>query len=355
MGDGDLIIDDHIVIEGSTNWTESAFDRSIEADVLIDSPELAKELAGYLGTIKTDPGVDAYLDSLGTSSPVSRDFMEGAVMAPLMVKNQDERAFDIYLYLLSKYDGNAEAKITLFYDDLAKCLGIYEGWATTDFRRQITKVLKKLEARYKLIRFHSRYAKEAEITLLKPDTANSFGLPDNYFVFGWNRILSMRAKFCYLVNLVNLSASDAKPCWSKSVPAICGQFGGVGQDIINKGMGELRREKLIDVTYDELNGVYEKRKPKVYKLLPLYDPKELGQKMMEVRDRFGQAAYDEARKYAAIVFEENNPEVIADIILKAQQYGAARMKRAFDIVAQKNIDNPKRSYAYVLGVVERLK
>ena len=35
----------------------------------------------------------------------------------------------------------------------------------------------------------------------------------------------------------------------------------------------------------------------------------------------------ETKKYAEIVFEENNPEVIADIILKTIQYGEEKVKK----------------------------
>jgi len=358
-----IVIDGRMVILGSSNWTESAFDRSIEANVLVNSSELAAELLEYFKTIKIDTGIEKYLDSIGSTTPVAWDFMENRTLAPLMVKEQDQRAFEVYLLLLWKYDGNPEAKQTLFYDDVARYLGIYEGWTATAYRRQIIKVLKKLEQRYKLIRFEPRYAKEAYITLLATQTLGKdleireeqyFELPNDYFKFGWNRLLSFRAQFCYLINLANSSASDAKPFWSKSVRAITEQFGGISQDIINKGMGELRRRKLIEVSYDELNGNYEKRKPKVYKILPLYDPKELAAKLKGLEAKYGAKACGQARKYAEIVFEENNPDVVEDIILKTSKYGEAKIKKAFGIVAQKSIDNPKRSYVYVVGILEQI-
>ncbi len=184
----------------------------------------------------------------------------------------------------------------------------------------------------------------------------SFELPNDYFEFGWNRILSFRAKFCLFINLACSNVSDTKPYWSKSVATITKQFGGVGQDIINKGMGELRRKKLIEVKYDTLTDKpYDKRMPKMYKILKLYNPKELELKLKGIEEKYGKEAYAQARKYAQIVFEENNPEVIEDIILKIQQYGQEKVKNAFDIVARKNIDNPKRSYVYVVGIIEKLK
>jgi len=355
-----IIIDKEIAILGSTNWTESSFNKNNEVNVLIKSKGLAGEFLSYIKTIKIDENIEKYLDSIGPSTAVSREFMENPLFAPGMVKLRDERAFDIYLYLLKSFNGNAGTKLTLPYESLAITLGIYEGWVSLDYRRQIIKVLKKLEQKYKLIKFETGYGKEATVTLLNYEVAGKegedyFGLPDDYFNFGWNRALTLRAKFCYLINLANSDISDTKPFWSKSVAGIAGQFGKVSQDVIKTGMGELRRKKLVEVKYDALTGKpYSERMPKMYKALMPYDPEELESKLKEAEAKYGKEAYSRARKYAEIVFEENNPEVIADIILKTNQYGDKKVKKAFAIIARKNIDNPKRAYNYAVGIIERL-
>lgn len=179
-----------------------------------------------------------------------------------------------------------------------------------------------------------------------------FDLPDDYFKLGWNRELSLRAKFCYLINLAYSDISDIKPYWSKSVTTITKQFGDVGRDVIHKGMAELRRKKLLEVKYDELSGKrYEERRLKMYKILKLYDPKEREIKLKAIEDKYGKDAYAKARKYAEIVFEENNPEAIEDVILKTKEYGEKEVKRVFGEIARKNIDNPKRNYVYVTRIL----
>jgi len=356
-----VIIDKKIAILGSTNWTESSFDNNIETSILVNSPELAEEILAYLKTIKIDTKIDEYLDTIGPSVPIAWEFMDNPKFASLLVKDQAERAFDVYLYLLWKYDGNPQAKLTLFYDDLAKYLGIYEGWTSENYRRQIIKIFRKLEQKYKLLKFEPRYAKEATITLQNYDEGMGvytipdelyFELPEDYFKLGWNRELSLRAKFCYLINLANTDISDIKPYWSKSVNTITKQFGDIGQDVIHKGMNELRRKKLLEVKYDELSGkLYEERRPKMYKLLKLYDPKERQSRLKAIEEKYGKSEYLKAVKYAEIVFEENNPEVIEDIILKTKQYGKKEIGRVFGEVGRKNIDNPKRTYTYVLRII----
>jgi hypothetical protein len=353
-----IIVDRNIVILGSTNWTESSLNKSNEINALIKSKGLAEEILSYIKTIKIDENLEEYLDFIGPSTEISRKFMEDRFLAPQMVKNRDERAFDIYLYLLKVFGRNPEAKLTLSYESLARYLGIYEGWDSLDYRRQIIKSLNKLERRYKLIKFETGYGKEATVTLVGNDEEeeNSFGLSDDYFNFGWSRILSLRAKFCYLINLSNSDISDTKPFWSKSVNGIAEHFGKVSQDIIKTGMGELRRKRLIEVKYDTLTGKpYNERLPKMYKVLRLYDPKEMESRLNELELKYGKEAYSRARKYAEIVFEENNPEVVEDIILKTSQYGKKMIKKAFAIGSRKNIDNPKRTYNYIVGTIERMQ
>lgn len=65
------------------------------------------------------------------------------------------------------------------------------------------------------------------------------------------------------------------------------------------------------------------------------------------------AEYAKARRYAETVFEENNPEVIEDILLKTKEYGPKEIKRAFGEVARKNIDNPKRNYLYATRILRK--
>jgi hypothetical protein len=259
---------------------------------------------------------------------------------------------------LWKFDGNAESRISVFYDDLARHLGIYDEWAVADFRRQINKVCKQLEDKFKLIKFATTYGEEAEVTLLGYGDSGLYTIPDkgfieipdNYFLFKWNQELSERAKFCYLINLAN--AGDGKPYWSGSVKTLTEEFGGVGQDVINKGMGELRRQRLLDVRSEDLAGkLSNERSPNKYRLLDLYNPGERETELNAVELKYGKDIYAQARKYAEIVFEENNPEAITDIITSMREYGEAEVKRVFNEIARKSADDPERNYLYVTRIM----
>ncbi len=82
----------------------------------------------------------------------------------------------------------------------------------------------------------------------------------------------------------------------------------------NKKKGRLEDLKLVEVKYDELKGKpYDDKTPKSYKFLRLYDPKDLELRLKGIEEK---------------------------------------IKKAFDIVALKNTDNPEKSYGYVVGIIE---
>ncbi|MBU1924925.1 MAG: hypothetical protein KKB82_03265 [Candidatus Omnitrophica bacterium] len=357
-----IVIDEKIVILGSTNWTQTSLERSIETDVLINSEEAAKSYLEYFKAIQIDDSIEKYIEFAKEGIAINLQFMQVSKLAPEMMKQHDERSFDTYLFLLKEASSYAKAsedrhevKITLDYDVIAKYLGIDRTMDSLAYRRQIIKVLRKLDEKYELIKFEPQYAKDAKVALLdsKAKADKVFCVPEDYFKFGWNRQLSMRAKFCYLMNLLEASISDTQPYWSKSVKELQQGYGNISQDVIENGMGELRGRKLIEVMYDDLTDkAYTKRSPKMYKIIKLYNPEQLAVELARIAEQYGEAEYKKAREYAEIVFEEYNPQIIEDIILKTKQYGPKKIKDAFAIVAKKNIDNPKRKYSYVVGILE---
>ena len=92
---------------------------------------------------------------------------------------------------------------------------------------------------------------------------------------------------------------------------------------------------------------------KSYKVLDLYDPGWLEGEWDRLEMIYGGDNLKKARRYGEIVFEENDPEVIEDIIKRMNAFGEREVKKAFDIVARKNPDNPKRCYLYVKGIIDK--
>ncbi|MGH7890520.1 MAG: phospholipase D-like domain-containing protein, partial [Thermodesulfobacteriota bacterium] len=144
-----LIVDNKTVLLGSTNWSKSALTRNHETNLLVRSEELAKNIAQDLDRIKLQENIPAILTP---SIPISKDFVTDKKLLGEMASSSDERSFDTYLYFLKEFDQNKESTIVLDYDNLAKSLGL-DKMSPEDYRRQINKVLDKLQDKYKLISF----------------------------------------------------------------------------------------------------------------------------------------------------------------------------------------------------------
>jgi HKD family nuclease len=356
-----IVIDNEIVIMGSSNWSESAFTRNAETNVLIKSKGLASELLKYFKTINIDKKATSTTPAQEDGVFVSWQFLENPNLAGRMLTRQSERTFGLYLLLLREFDNNPEGKIILNYDKIAASLGLYDTMTRTDYRRQIIKSLRKLEQDYKLIKFEPEYNKDATITLLSynnPEKSYSmpkgwyFQIPDNYWEYGWSRQLSHRAKFCYLINLAYVNISNAKPWWFSSLDVLAKRFN-ISKEVISKGMGELRSLNLIDATYDTpKKGSYKTLLAKSYKVLPLYDPEWLEAEWDRLELSYSAKRLNKAKEYAKIVFKENDPIVVEEIITLMDSLGEEQVKKAFAIVGKKSVSNSKRCYAYVKGILK---
>ncbi|MDD5347331.1 MAG: phospholipase D-like domain-containing protein [Candidatus Omnitrophica bacterium] len=352
-----LVTDEEIVILGSANWTESALTKNAEVNVLVRSKELAREiLQGFEEIEIDDAGGGRELMGL---TPVAWKFLERPGLAGRMMSLHDERAFDLYLLLLREFDGNKAGEVALDLDKAAKQMGLDAAMDRTGYRRQIIRSARMLEGKYGLARFEFEYAAGARAFLLdyeEPSKAYGyprtwyFEVPEEYWALGWDKRLSMRAKFCYLINLAYAGISDARPWWFASREVLAERFH-TSRGLISAGMQELRRWNLIDVEYPALGAGMAKS----YKVLGLYDPARLEQEWQRMEERWGAKRLKQARKFAAVVFEENDAAVVEEVIQAMDRMGEKKVAGAFGVVAKKSVDNPKRNYRYVRGVMERMQ
>ena len=138
-------------------------------------------------------------------------------------------------------------------------------------------------------------------------------------------------------------------------PVLAERFN-VSKWVIGRGMQELRRENLIDVSYDSPKGnSYKTLLAKSYKLLPLYDPERLEAEWDRLELAYGSKSLNRAREHAKIVFKENDSQTVEDIIMMMESFGEEQVKKAFAIVAKKSTSNPKKHYAYVKGILNRME
>ena len=220
--------------------------------------------------------------------------------------------------------------------------------------------LMRLEKKYELIRRISRSPKSPYVILFdypnkKPyilPQAEYYSIPDEYWKYGWNKKLSLRESYCYLICRCKGGAVRGN-VWSSHIIGLSKDFN-VSRDTIRRGMQALRGLNIIEIDYapylPEEN--FRRRDASLFKLLRLYSPEILDKEKKRLRELYGKRRFEEAERYAEIVFKGNDIQVIEDIIKKIDEYGAGSVDEAFKVVSIKSIDNPKRSYKYVIGVLQ---
>jgi hypothetical protein len=350
-----LIIDSRTVILGSANWSESGLSRNVEASALIRDTEVAGAMLRELGSVKVT--VPPPPDTPSVHIPLG--FFSDSLCAA-MVKVQDERAFDVYLFLLRKaaedtvlLRGATGGTLVLNYDTLASQLEI-SSMGNVAYRRQINKVLVKLQDRYRLVTTKTGFATDARIQVAKIP-GETIAISPKYWDFGWPRRLDFPGKVMYLLDQYYSAKSVFGPQWSMAAPALSDRHG-LQCDFVESGTTSLRRANLVDVTYDTLPKQYDgRRHPNIYTPLALYDPVLLDKRWKELEAEYGKEKTGRARHLASLVYKDSDAGAVEKFILVEEKYGIARMEQAAKIIGLKAPDNPRRSVGYFVRIVETLK
>ncbi len=355
-----IIIDEEIVILGSANWTMSSLKRNWEASCLIRSKGLAEKFLEDFNKITIDYEASILDEERKPPVRMAEGFLKSPSLAGRMLKYNDEGAFNLYLLLLRRFDGNAEGKVEVDYGFFSRELGYDEKFSYVSARDKIMRPLMRLEKKYKLIRRISRSPKSPYAILLDYPNKGPYMLPeekycsvpDEYWKYGWNKKLSLRESYCYLISRCKGGATKGH-IWYDHIIGLSKDFN-VSRDTIRRGMQALRELNIIEIDYapylPEEN--FRRRDASLFKLLRLYSPEVLEKEKKRVKELYGKKSFEEAEKYAKIVFKGNDIQVIEDIIKKIDEYGAKEVAEAFKVVSKKSVDNPKRSYKYVVGVLQ---
>ena len=350
-----VVIDDELVILGSANWSEAAFGRNNETNCLVRSPELALRFKSYFAGIKLDekagqvPAGSVLLDSRFLTMPAGAGLFADA----------SNHAFNLYLLLLKSFDGNPDGRVPFDREDLAARLGLPR---TLSGQRDVDWALHRLE-KAGLVSRVKRIPLPPLVCLLDYSGRGAYSvprenfaaIPREYWLWGWDKKLSFPEKYCYFINLIKARTGPGGVRWSSFQRDVLRQFC-LKQSSFSKGMGGLRRLDIIDIDYPAFveGGFVSKCEPTVYTLRGLYDPSALQQKKQLLARQYGEENFRLALGFSAIVFCENDPDTLEDILKRMAACGNEKVARAFAFVADRRETNPKRSYAYVLTCLNNL-
>jgi hypothetical protein len=175
-----------------------------------------------------------------------------------------------------------------------------------------------------------------------------------YWDYGWANRLSMAAKVCLLINLAELGQKPQPPEWMVARPQISEKYG-IEARMLHLGMKHLRDFNIIDVKCSQMDEGYENRMPSTTVFLGLYDMREFEQNLARLEEAYGRGLITKSREYAFVVFKGYDLAVIEQIAKLVNIYGAANVDEAFKVVEQKSPGNPKRTFGYVIGILDKME
>lgn len=338
-----IVIDEEIVITGSSNWSIPAFTSSDEINILIRSKPLALEIIKCIEEIpvREDPGKGG---NNTFSIPLPFCFSASGTLKRMVAAN-DERCLDIMLILWS------ENKNTISCDYLAERLGIAGQMDRNQYRRQIRKTLKKLEKKYELIRHKIYFAEDnIGIEFLNPVRNEQLIMfPKNYLIYSWDKRLPLCAK-AVLITLYAEQQEFSSNIIRLYIISLSKKYG-MKNCTYSEGIQILKQYNIIKVQYSPGQ---KDRLPAKITILGFYNMDEYNKKIDALARQYGDEKVSEAKSMAAIISAEYDSNIVEDILMKMNYYGIDNVKYAFNIIAQKRPDNYKRTYAYVLGILKRL-
>jgi cardiolipin synthase len=341
-----LVIDEKTVILGSTNWTKSALEKNNETSLLVESSKLAKELITNIEKIKTSTPL--FLDE-NNSVLVPLKFLDEKI-AGNMLSAPDKRAFHTYLLCLKHKSSGRPSSPT--YEYLAKKLGISKKMKETAYRRQINKVLRKLEKKYKLIDVTLTFNKPLKLNV-KMLGGESFFLPNTYWKYGWDKVLSFKAKIALLITLREIYRNNFIPEWSLSQKTLSEKYS-LSEDSLEKGLKELRNFNLIDIQHPIVKQKkYSQREPNIYYFLDFYSLKDFKQKILSLEKKYGKDKVTLFRSLASIVSKKYSLPAIKKIQALIDKHGEDKITNIFAKIKQKKPDNPQRTLDYVIKLAEK--
>jgi HKD family nuclease len=356
-----IVIDKEIVIVGSANWTESSLKRNWEASCLIKSKDLAKQFLEDFSKITIDYEASILDEERAPPVRLSQAFLTVSALAPSMLTDHDEIAFDLYLTLLKNFDGNPQSTIEIDYKVLRQALGLDEKLSYASARDKMKQALRRLEEKYRLIIRKKRFFMNTLVILVNYPDKTPYSLPrekycsvpGEYWSYGWHKILSFPEKYCYLINLSEGGAARGR-LWLGYIIGLSKKYN-ISRNTLLRGMSGLRKLNIIDMEYSKYSleeGVI-KRDPIRFRVFGLYSPRLLNEEKDKLAKAYGTERFKKAEAYAEIVYKGNDIQVIEDIIKKTEEYGSDQIDRAFKIVSEKSSGNPIRSYKYVVGILQK--
>ena len=259
-----VVIDGRYVFSGSTNWSKAAILDNYEATSFYESLPDAASINAYINDVAIQTG-----DIFGQKEdgvPIATTFLTVAGNGRKLLAAQADKQFDLYLLLLREAKEAGKHTFYVDYEMLAKAMGYQApadlGGYNNSGHYYYERVHQNIEqlAKSGLVGYSKKF--------VSIRVGQGFIIPDKFYS-GHMAGLSMKAKFLYLICLLEASKSTKYPEWFRSQDDMAKLYG-ISGDTISTGLLELESKGLIQVTRDKPKPPdYSDRNANVYRMMNL--------------------------------------------------------------------------------------
>jgi HKD family nuclease len=335
-----IVIDHEVIIEGSSNWTQKAFSDNWEANTLMRSRELAREKEKFFTAFKTTPiEIDSNIN-------VSMDFLPHA---GLMVRRNDGRAFDLYMWLLKN---KATDFVVIDYVKTANELGVRIDGIKGGYRRAVRAAAITLKERYGLI----DYVLDKDFNLklrLIPQVGESFAFPVSYWESGMVSELSLCEKVFCLIGYAQAQAARPNIYWTRSMDWLAKTYGIYRSTLSRAAMG-LKHRCILEIDFARAIGAdFKNKEASKYRMKGFASQVEREEMFNELEGGFNVPLVGQARELAVMIDEDNNIDTVREFITLIQSYSYERVRKATEKIARYKPQNPLRNVRFIAGVVKQ--
>jgi len=275
-----VIVDRRYVFLGSANWSRAAIEENYDATLFVDSESDAKALIEFIEDAKITH--EERIDYEGVNIPV--DFLLSPEKGRILLKTHAKRQLDLYLLLLKQYQETANPTFKIDEKALVEEMGYKVPKDLASYKTERTfyhDTIRKLLKSLKKGGFIDYDKDVVTLNIEPPDetqTPQNIVIPYEYWKYGYDKTLSMTAKYLYLICLYEAARSVRYPYWFHSQEDMAKLYG-IHRFTISKGLRELEKLGILEVARSKARPPdFSRRKANVYKLLPLYplnqSPKE---------------------------------------------------------------------------------
>lgn len=321
-----IVIDSRICIFGSANWSKTAFYNNHEISVIIDSKEIAQAIQKSLSGIILQETPPVPQEKEGLLLP--EEFLLSPVAGRRLVKDRANKAFDLYLLFLRESQITKRNALRFDYERYARLLGYKAPPYSKEreyYYEKLRRPLKRLQKRYKLIKYNAR---KKEIILLKPPTQDYFVLPFKHWEYRLPERLSLRAKYLYLIALLEARKSAKNPYWFRSQEDLSRIYG-LSEYTISLGLLELERENIIEVMRGErTKQEFSQRLANIYQVNWLISLEEFQRRIDALKEKYGGEITSHAQSLSSQLNEPKDLTKIEIYIHLIKEYGYEAVEKA---------------------------